>query len=278
MSAFSGQSYGAYAMKRLILAAAVLVTSTVTFAGPLKPKSIPANATWFLHLDAEAVKSSTFGKCMLAGMEAAGADKFEEMQSKLGIDLQKDVYSLTVFGLGKTPKKSLNVLISDDKLEIGANANPAESLVIIAEVNSDAAKSLIEHLSEVKEAYRQVSIGDYKVHAMIKPAREDDEDGESKTKLLVYIKPSDNAKRKTLVVSDKKHLLLTAIKTLAGKAPSITSNEDSALSLRHRAGSLLVMSASDIHELTGGNGGSAILKGSESFNFEISEVDEISMF
>lgn len=262
-------------MKRLIFAAVVLVTATVTVAGPLRPKSIPANATWFLHLDAEAVKSSTFGKCMLARLEKEKANNFEEMQSKLGIDLKEDVYSLTVFGLGATPKKGLNVRLSDDKLEIGGLANPADSLVVIAEVSADAAKSLIEHLSEVKEAYRQISVGDYKVHAMIEPV---DDDDEGETKLLVYVKPGDSTKRRTLIVSDEKHLLLAAIKTLAGDAPNLTGKDSLVLSLKHRDGSLLVMSASDIHELTGGNGGSAILKGSEAFSFEISEVDGVVNF
>lgn len=262
-------------MKRLIFAAAVLVTTTVTLAGPLKPKLLPASTTWFVHMDAEAVKSSIFGMCLLARMEEAGANEFDEMQSKLGIDLEEDVYSLTVFGLGTRPAKGINVIIGDKRLEVAAIANPDESVAALAVVNSDAARSLIEHLSEVKQAYRQISLGDYKVHAMIEPAGEGDEDGEGETKLLVYIKSSDDPSRKTLVVSDKKQLLLTAIKALEGDAPNLSSNEGSSLSTIARTGSLFVLSASDIHQLTGGNGGSKILKGSKAFSFEISEANGI---
>ncbi len=262
-------------MKRLILAAAVLVTSTIAFAGPLKPKTISANAAWFIHLDTEAVKSSTFGKCFLARMKEADTNKFDEMQDKLGIDLQEDVYSLTVFGLGARPTKGINVIISDKKFEVKANANPDDSVVALIDISADAADSLIEHLSQVEEAYKQIEIGDYKVHAMIEPAGDGDEEGEGEIKLLVYVKSSDDAKRKTLIACDNKQLLLTAIKTLEGKAPNLTSNEQSKLYVEPTVGSLVVFSAGDIHQLIGGNGGSKILKGSKAFRLEISEVDDI---
>ena len=197
------------------------------------------------------------------------------MQSKLGIDLEEDVYSLTVFGLGDRPAKGINVIIGDKKLEVTANANPDDSVVALAEISSDAAESLIEHLSEVEEAYRQIVIGDYKVHAMFEPAGDGDEDGLGETKLLVYIKSSDDAKRKTLVACDNKQLLLTAIKTLEGNAPNLTSKKDSKLYVKPRSGCLAVFSAGDIHQLIGGNGSSRILKVSKAFRLEISEADDI---
>lgn len=262
-------------MKRLIFAAAVLVTTTVTLAGPLQPKSIPANATWYIHLDAEAVKSSTFGKCLLDGMKEAGTNEFEEMQSKLGIDLEEDVYSLTVYGLGARPVKGFKVIRGAGRHDDPENANPDDSVVALAEISSDAAESLIERLSEVEEAYKLISVGDYKVHAMIVPAGDGDKDGEGETKLLVYIKSSDDAKRKTLVACDNKQLLLTAIRTLEGNAPNLTSKKDSKLYLKPQSGSLLVLSAGDIHQLTGDNGASKILKRGKAFRLEISEADEI---
>ena len=262
-------------MKRLIFAAAVLFITTASLAGPLRPKSIPANATWYIHLDAEAVRSSTFGKCLLAGIEEANTNEFEDMQTKLGIDLQEDVYSFTVFSLGAGPAKGIHAIIGDRRPEVAANANPDDSVVALVELSADAAESLIEHLSEVEEAYKRISIGDYKVHAMIAPASDGEEDGEGETQLLVYIKSNDDAARKTLIACDNKQLLLTAIKTLEGAAPNLTSNKDSKLSLKPRSGSLVVLSAGDIHQLTGSNGGSEIIKVGKAFKLEISEADEI---
>lgn len=70
-------------------------------AAPLPLETLPANARWVLHLDAQSLRQSPLGSEILAALTRSPADSdVRAFQGTTGVDLCRDVHVLTACGAG----------------------------------------------------------------------------------------------------------------------------------------------------------------------------------
>lgn len=91
-------------MKKIIVVLLVLmfifVLPTATRAGSLQTSMIPENTRWLLHLDMQKFSATEVCKALL-GANGKFSQANQQISEKLGIDLLKDIYGITIFGAEK---------------------------------------------------------------------------------------------------------------------------------------------------------------------------------
>ena len=87
-------------MKRSMWLVAVAVLALGAQGGPLKPELVPAQATWFVHLDVEKLLASQVGAQLLDAIKAEPkfSAQLDKIQATVGVDLRKDIKGLSLFG------------------------------------------------------------------------------------------------------------------------------------------------------------------------------------
>lgn len=89
-------------MKHWMAAAMTAAVATATWAGPFNPADVPAEATWFAHVDVDQLKATQVGKSVMEQLTTGEADKkFAALQAVFNFDPRKDLSGLTVCGSGK---------------------------------------------------------------------------------------------------------------------------------------------------------------------------------
>ncbi len=77
-------------------------------ASAVQKSIVPADADWVIHLDLEKFTSTQIGKYLLKEEGAVKLmKKNEQFKKRYQIDLLKDIEGITVFGLGKSEKKTV---------------------------------------------------------------------------------------------------------------------------------------------------------------------------
>ncbi len=88
-------------MKKIIVVLLVLifvfVLPAALKAGSLQTSMIPENTRWLLHLDMQKFSATQVCKALL-GVDTKFAKANKEIAEKIGIDLLKDIYGITIFG------------------------------------------------------------------------------------------------------------------------------------------------------------------------------------
>jgi hypothetical protein len=79
--------------------AAVLVAAAAGSAGPFEPKLVGANAKWVAHVDVQGILNSGLGKLAMEKLrDEAMREKMAEVQELFGLDLEKDLSGVTLWG------------------------------------------------------------------------------------------------------------------------------------------------------------------------------------
>ncbi|HET6247902.1 MAG TPA: hypothetical protein VFE47_09410 [Tepidisphaeraceae bacterium] len=105
-------------MLRFVSTLLVLLTSArALWAEPLDPRQVPAAAAWFVHLDADAARSSLIGQRLrdLWLSRPQSARMLEQARETFGIDPARDIRSITVYGTSYTPDSG--VVIARGKVD-----------------------------------------------------------------------------------------------------------------------------------------------------------------
>jgi hypothetical protein len=102
-------------MKRLILllatAAAVFTGAPMVFAAPFNPKDVAADPALLLHVDCDALKSSSVGQSILS--EPDVQDKLAALGAIFDFDLRKQLHGLTVYTTEEHPKDGALIVYAD---------------------------------------------------------------------------------------------------------------------------------------------------------------------
>ena len=85
--------------RMLITAGAALMLACPLSAGPLQESQISAKAKWFVHADVKGFLASETGAFVLKELKKKGLeDVLFNVNEVFGLDLTKDLHSLTVYG------------------------------------------------------------------------------------------------------------------------------------------------------------------------------------
>lgn len=99
-------------------------------AAPLQRADVPANPAWLLHLDCDALRSTTIGQYVLSEMDKPEAKaKLAAFQSIFNFDLRTQLHGVTLYGSSPAPQ--------DGMLMIYADFDPAR-LVTLAKAAKDS--------------------------------------------------------------------------------------------------------------------------------------------
>lgn len=181
-------------------------------AAPFDPKVVGKGAAWVVHVDVEAAMASAIGKHLLKNKEALEFDEaFGEMREELGIDPEKDVYSITVYGAEPDEDEDVDptmVVLGSETIETQA--------IKLAEKHKELQKETIEGLTV------------YTVERGDEP-------------MSVIVAPGPAANRRYLVTADTKERALWALKVVQGKAERITGE-----GLAPRPGSIVFGAATNM--------------------------------
>jgi len=92
---------------------ALLSAVGIAEAGTLNPARVPADASFVAHLDIEALRKSDIGAFLFEQLETPEVEtKFAEVTAALGMDIRKDLRSVTMYGLpGSGPAPAGAVLL-----------------------------------------------------------------------------------------------------------------------------------------------------------------------
>lgn len=198
-------------MRTLSLAAVLSITAGTVLAGPLDKRVVPADVTWVLHVDVEAATSSTLGKFILAHRDQADLSDLAELKTKLGVDPTTDVRGLTVFG----------------QLDEGEDA-------VLLIYSTDAFDGVLEKMTTENRVTRE----DVEGYALLTW----EDEGEAH---VGYIRPGPTPDSRLVYVSSHRDRLLTALRTLDRKGPSVADG-NSVLKASPGAGSFIFIDAPEI--------------------------------
>jgi hypothetical protein len=116
-------------MKRSMWGLAVALLALGAQGSPLQPEQVPAQATWFVHLDVEKLLASQVGAQILEAIKAEPklSAQLDVVQNAVGVDLRKDIKGLSLFGPDAHKDHGVMVfsgLPNTDKLLTTIKANP----------------------------------------------------------------------------------------------------------------------------------------------------------
>jgi len=245
------------------LATALLSTASFAWAGSLNREVIPATAKWMLHIDIEAVNNSQVGACLIEHLQNQDDSPLKTIEAEIGINVLEDIYSITAFGSGEPPAKGLALEVTDKDVSVGAIARPGENAVILA-VTNDSIDGLIERLS-AEANYSKGELAGHTVHSWSNP--------DSDEQWHLVQKAIKGGTRRAVLLSDNSDALIEAIKVLAGDALSIADRKDADALVSPRTGSIIFAVASDVGEMVGDDGASALLQQTDKLALEVSEQD-----
>jgi hypothetical protein len=102
-------------MKRTIptltTAAAIFIGAPLVLAGPFEPKDVAADPALLLHVDCDALRSSSVGQSILSQPEIG--DKLAAVGAIFDFDLRKQLHGLTVYTTEEHPKDGALIVYAD---------------------------------------------------------------------------------------------------------------------------------------------------------------------
>lgn len=88
----------------------VMLLGAMAIGSPLNKSRVSGDANWMLHLDQEALYSSTLGKLILKELEAQGAnEKLAGFKTAFSFNPIEDIKSVTIYGQGQDKKKAVAI-------------------------------------------------------------------------------------------------------------------------------------------------------------------------
>jgi hypothetical protein len=196
------------------------------WGGPLRPEWVASDATWVVHVDAEALATSDLGVAALAHGAMIAHDELDELRQELGIDVTKDIFGVTAFGVDE-----------DDS-----------TFSVILEATTVIDQLLAKAPEQMGAAYSNITEGDKTIHKW-------SEDGED---FFAYVKNSATPDRRLVLVSMDLLRLRDGMMRLEAKAPGANVAAPLA-AVRPGAGSILFLSASELPGMHDNDGPAAAM-------------------
>lgn len=204
----------------------VAAMAGVAWGGPLRPEWVAPDATWVVHVDAEALAASNLGIAALAHGALLAHDELEELHQELGIDVTKDIFSVTAFGIDEND---------------GTFAAILEATPVIDQLLAQAP----EHLGA---AYSNITEGDKTIHSWKQEGEE----------FFAYVKNSATPNRRLVLVSMDLLRLRDGMMRLEARAPGANVASPIA-NARPGAGSIVFLAANELPGLNDNDGPAAAL-------------------
>ena len=103
-----------YFSMRIHFAAGLVIVGLTAMAAPLKRSDVPAEPSWVLHVDCDALRSTAVGQYLLTEMDKPDAQaKFAVFQTLFSFDPRKQLHGLTLYSGGSTPKEGVLLVYAD---------------------------------------------------------------------------------------------------------------------------------------------------------------------
>lgn len=204
-----------------------VLLSAYAAAGPLNKAHIAGDALWLVHFDADAFKASQFGRLALGEVTQRQQQKIEALTQLLGTDLTRDIDALTLYGPDAAQENAVAVLYG----------------------RFDRSKLL--NLLKLNSAYAQSAYKNYTLYHWKDDKKQTPQVGAFWT---------DNC----IVISQTETAVGTALDVLAGQSESLAAKPQSMLHELTNApsGTILMIAAQSLTELTRNNPHAAILQNS----------------
>ena len=143
----------------------ILSASVAGFAEPVQRTAITRDATWALHLDVDALRSTAVGKHVLTELEKPEEQaKFFAYQMFLSFDPRKSLHGITLYG---------------------TTANPNDSVALIY---ADFDPAHLTRLAEMAEDHKATTNGQHVIHSWIDAKRREKEGGEPRSYAAIHTK------------------------------------------------------------------------------------------
>jgi hypothetical protein len=193
---------------RLLAGLSLVLAFALTLrADPLDRRQLPAGATWFIHLDVDAAKASTFGQSLRDEWlkQPPIADAISKARVATGMDPTREIQSLTLYGLAFSPEQTV--------------------VIVRGAVNRPHLQLLLKTLPD----YHAEMVGNHQVYSWTehKP-----ESGDSTCSRSGTFYGTDR-----IVISPSTAALVTALEVMDGKSPAL--GEDAQLAGVAPAGTII---------------------------------------
>jgi hypothetical protein len=100
--------------QRTVWAAALLGAAGTTIAGPIQQADVPAEPSWALHIDCDALRPTAVGQYILAEMEKPESQgKLAAFQTIFSFDPRKQLHGLTLYNTGSASEDAVTLVYAD---------------------------------------------------------------------------------------------------------------------------------------------------------------------
>jgi len=191
----------------LLACGACAALSAASLAGPLNKAWVAPDAAWVVHVDMDAMRSSTLGAFITEHRKELELEGLAEFKSETGIDPLADLKGVTVYGSSPTPGDCVAIVTA-----------------------TSAVDAAMAKLAEKEKGLKTITEGSYTLYTW----------KEHGTERFGYVRPGANPDERLVLAAAEKPRLLEAIKRLEapGEAPT-----EGALTATPKAGSVLFVSA-----------------------------------
>ncbi len=221
---------------RLFKIILILLVSASAWAGPLESSDVSSSARWVIHVDAQAFWASQMGSQIKQVVDSNTVRaKIDAMKQLFGSDVTADIHSVTLYGAD-----------GDDKHAV-------------ALVKGKMDRKKLVSMAVLTPRYEKLETGDFVVHQW------GGDKAEHKTQYMGFT--SDQ----TLVMSQTRSTVETALKVLAGKADSARKTERFKALNRAPDNAFVVVCAEELADLTKGQAHAAMLQRSSMLAFMVGE-------
>lgn len=221
----------------LATAAAVFSGAAMVLAGPFNPKDVAADPALLVHVDCDALKSSTVGQSILSQPDVS--DKLAAVGAIFDFDIRKQLHGLTVYTTEEHPK--------DGALIVYADFDP-DRLITLAKAN---------------EGFRSVTNGSHVVYSWVDEKKKG-KDGEGRRVCGAILG------HRVIFGQDETHLA-DALNVIDGQSPSFSGKK--VLGEPEAGESILVQGVLLKFDFDSADQNAAIFKMSKSVRLKLSEKD-----
>jgi hypothetical protein len=191
----------------LLACGAAAALTSATFAGPLHKAWVAPDAAWIVHVDMDAMRSSTLGSFVTEHRKDLELEGLDEFKKEVGIDPLADIKGVTVYGSSPTPGECVAIVTATSAID-----------------------TALAKLGEKERGLKTISEGAYTLYTWT----------EHGTERFGYVRPGEKPDERIVIAAVEKPRLLEAIKRLEapGEAPA-----QGAIMATPKAGSVLFVSA-----------------------------------
>jgi len=204
-------------MKTSILALTGIAATGIWAAGaaaePLNKAWIAADATWVVHVDAEAALGSTMGRFLVANRDELGLHDLERIKRETGLDPLVDIRGVTVYGSGLDAKDGVAVIST-----------------------TAAAEAMIEKLRASEPGFTQLTEGKYTIFSWT----------EHNMPRFAQVRKGKTESDRVVLVAGDKARLLAGIRVMDGGEAPVVRDPSGLMARSPKPGSIFFAIASDL--------------------------------